>query len=847
MTESTRIRVRCPGCNAILAVSASRRGQSITCPRPSCGKSFIASADSAIPPSATPSQSSAPAWRRLSRRAILTVAAGAAVVAVVSVVGVSLFSRRQPTVDYFMLAALIADRYATDPAGGALPRPQDPEKQLGLPAKTENNLLGAYERIKEIRSPTKTDDVERVEQLGEQLGTTDLATAIKRALGSGSPVVRAGADKLQAGLTRADAIVQGAKGRAQEMEDTREKVRERYARGDVDNQEWTETREVVTEYPERTTIHTETITHSRDATADPILWAHFRQGRIFGEDITDMARDKILTVLDSARMEAWAEMLPRLGEVYGSVPAGDNLFTPRIIIGTNAAGIARPALALTNTGGRLLTNVTLRVELCPFEYAGHATCRQVLFLTRWPADATIYLTGPMRENLITAETDKRVRELARHPHAVRPEYYGRLDLANYGGVMEARLTAWAAEAHQPERAVKFPDRAELGARFESEFLSRVAERDVMKQAVLALRGEGLFFSTPPTPLLVPAEVKPLPAQSWVFPAASLVSTLAPGTDMARKAEEIRADPVGFVRQRRQKDLDLLLKASAPNRRWVGEWAFRLDQSIGMPSASDSATLASLKKVLNLHKGTKGRVLLEFVPEQQVERGRAVRDMHKFAPDRFGDTPQSRRVIARVSNLDRPDSVRVLHGWISTEREWKTLRLELTTGKPAPKTVKMVSAEEATAGMLAFDRVAVALELVCDGERLTGRAKPIQRVVSSGTVLGDQDTDYYDFELTLQPTTDAVVQEPRPADVNPPAGGVRARKSSPPTKSSPPATGPTSKQERHAAAQLTSVEQGLAAKKISIADAMTRLKTLIDKFPNTEAAKKAKKLLEELAP
>ncbi len=151
-----------------------------------------------------------------------------------------------------------------------------------------------------------------------------------------------------------------------------------------------------------------------------------------------------------------------------------------------------------------------------------------------------------------------------------------------GGVIEARVTVWAAEAHQSEHVVKYPDVVVAAARFELDALNRVTEREVVQEFEKAhyaswpkdAKGQRIRSWREKLPLLVPPEFKTLGPKSWIFRGGPHLSELAPGTALEQEAKALLADPVEIVRQRRQKQFDYLTQASAAKQQWSGTWAFQ---------------------------------------------------------------------------------------------------------------------------------------------------------------------------------------------------------------------------------------------------------------------------------
>lgn len=382
-----------------------------------------------------------------------------------------------------------------------------------------------------------------------------------------------------------------------------------------------------------------------------------------GSQPTGMAT-AIRETLEKARLEAWGDLIPKLGAIYGPKPARADLAAPQIATGDPS----KPnTFAIVNTGGKLLTDVTLVVDQVSFTDAPYVTNRHVLFVRQWAANQPVYLNIFVAPSMITDKARWNAYPAANQvadKSRWRPrDAELRFDLAHndraligLGGIVEARVTVWAAEAHQPQRVVKYPDVVLAAARFELDALHRVTEREILQalvkaqsdtmnlkaqQALPVYAGDGRLFRLKP-PHLVPPEFKALGPGSWILRAGPRVAELARGTALEQEAQALLADPVDSIRQRRQKQFDWLTQASAAKQQWSGTWAF---QTIPSPIAD----------VLKTRVGSTGRIALTFeAPPPPTP-----------PTPPFKADPKALRVAARFFNPESPDSYRFLIGEIIT--------------------------------------------------------------------------------------------------------------------------------------------------------------------------------------
>jgi len=294
------------------------------------------------------------------------------------------------------------------------------------------------------------------------------------------PAVRAAAEKLQAG--REQAVQEAAQVRrgVADADGFFAGVVEGANRGDY-----------VTKYQTERVIQNSDGTVSRrteiqevDESGLPMLGAALLNGWVRSK-APEAARTRAAVAMERARLEAWAELLPRLADLYPRSKERSNLVAPRI------NGPPEPAFALVNTAGRTLTDVTLALDAVHFTTTPDTTNRQVFFVPRWPANATIYLTTAVVPNVPSPKYGRPLIAIPNHQSRDRSSLDRPADnepwLAAAGGVIETRMAIWAAEAHQPEQATKLSEQVAQAARFELDKAYRLAQADVMRQVA---RGSG---------------------------------------------------------------------------------------------------------------------------------------------------------------------------------------------------------------------------------------------------------------------------------------------------------------------------------------------------------------------
>jgi hypothetical protein len=391
-------------------------------------------------------------------------------------------------------------------------------------------------------------------------------------------------------------------------------------------------RERVYENPNGTT-RTMTEREQVDESTLPLLGAALLNGYVRSR-APEAARNRASLAMERGRLEAWDVLLPKLGEIYPRSKSGQNLFTPRAS-GPDRESGKGPTFSVQNTSGRLLTDVTLKIDSVHFTTTPHVTNRQIYFVPKWPADASIYLSTALIPNVPSPDY------LAGRPQIAKPgaprlaEFaQGRpraseLWVANVGGVLEFRLAAWAIESQQPEQSIRLPELVEQAGRYELDKAYQEAKlqvlRGFMRQQMAApnpaaqrqvaeltpaerrlrmRRGE-VAAPTGPPPLPPPGYKTPAISQpnQWPMIASKRVLSFAPdGSELSREAKDFQSDPDDYVRQRLTRDLERLVAIVSPGSRWGGQWAFEL---LSVPPLAGAAA----QKTLRDYKGSKGKIVV----------------------------------------------------------------------------------------------------------------------------------------------------------------------------------------------------------------------------------------------
>jgi hypothetical protein len=454
----------------------------------------------------------------------------------------------------------------------------------------------------------------------------------------------------------------------------------------------------------------QTARRREDGSFGPVMSAAVFRLAIGSSERTD---EKVRDVLEKSRLQAWGDLMPKFGEIYGRRPARADLAALRIATGDP---VWPDSLTMVNTAGKLLTDVTVAIDLVYFTDAPQVTSRQVLFLRQWPADQTVYLDPYLVRRIMddNIRADQRVAanlgkgKLSWRPGdaGLRPED---LALRGLGGVVEAHMTVWAVEAHQAENIVKYPDVLRAGARFELGALNRVTERQIVDE--LQKGGPSPSAKTrPKTVLLVPPEFKTMPLNSWILRVGPRVAELTRGTAVEQEVQALLADPVEIIRQRRQKQVDRLTQASGAKQEWRGTWAFQTT-----PQSLNS------HPELKRHEGSKGSIALIFEapPAPPLVKGEK--------PPPAGSTP---RIAARMFNPEHRDIYGSLIGVITnSERGRLVLHMQTPPALPVRPAVNLkkdgapAQPKLRPPGLQAFKTGDFTIELTGDESGLKGFVRP----------------------------------------------------------------------------------------------------------------------------
>jgi len=77
----------------------------------------------------------------------------------------------------------------------------------------------------------------------------------------------------------------------------------------------------------------------------------------------------------------------------------------------------------------------------------------------------------------------------------------------------------------------------------------------------------------------------------------------PDSDLAKEAQALLADETGYVRQRRQAEIEAFMQGCVPGHRFAGEWTYELAQGFGIGVSAD------IQKVIQRKQGSKGKLVL----------------------------------------------------------------------------------------------------------------------------------------------------------------------------------------------------------------------------------------------
>jgi hypothetical protein len=351
-------------------------------------------------------------------------------------------------------------------------------------------------------------------------------------------------------------------------------------------------------------------------------------------------------LLEEARVEAWKAMEPRLAEVYPpNSPSADLV----------QIQINRLQFAAVNTGGRVLTNVTLLVQVYHFLTAPDESDYRVYFIPRWEAGQPIYLSTTLWRD------DK--EPVKGRPPFTFPGNSGDHWLNGLGGVIKVRSVAWAAEANQPEEITSFPAHAEEGARWETKIASDSVTAKV-RDWQESQRVKRFIIPSDRTPQAVReawAQDKfTLPADAFELQAARRVlSYAAADSEPARQAKRLLEHPEAFGSEKNNEVLDQFAKLTEPGARFEGEWKIWLNPGYKAPQAAQD------------NKDNHGRIVL------RIES----RDM------------EARTITATLQDAGHPELQRALKGGFIVDYTGKVGMNFLTPKPEQPKPGTRLTAQE----------------------------------------------------------------------------------------------------------------------------------------------------------
>ena len=260
--------------------------------------------------------------------------------------------------------------------------------------------------------------------------------------------------------------------------------------------------------------------------------------------------------METARVDCWNTLVPKLPEIYRGSPESNDLIQFRITA-PDAAARRQTQFAVVNTSRQTLTDVTLVLDLLHYSTAPEPTVFQVFFIPVWQAGEEFRLPTAIAQNRHHGEMSK-MRPVNADPgpasalwgiHGewVGPEalHRGGNDpsgsdptkswLAGVGGLVAVQASLWSAQANQPVHIFPFPDQALAGARRELDAATRLAANLIP----MMMRNKKL----PPNAKFT------LPADFWEVRAAKRVLTFVPpDSDLARRANLLIDDPVQLIRE-----------------------------------------------------------------------------------------------------------------------------------------------------------------------------------------------------------------------------------------------------------------------------------------------------------
>jgi hypothetical protein len=292
-------------------------------------------------------------------------------------------------------------------------------------------------------------------------------------------------------------------------------------------------------------------------------------------------RGKTEDRLADARLVAVDELLRRQKEIYPGSPQMLNLVTPEI---------SRESLALVNTSGRDLTNVTIQVIGTHFVSAPEDFGLRQVFVPRLAKDQKLHLKPQMRRTFFR---DGWAERSARPPAALFTHSEEEEWAFGLGGILSAKVTTFALEGHEVDRVFTFPDAAKRAAQCELDD---------------ALRTLG-------TPGIQPED------QAWAVTAARrAVGLVPPGDPLAAEAASLIANPAAAAEKGRVMVTEAILERITGTYKGTYEmtWAIRPVQGHTIPPGQVDAQIQDIgNKVSEGQQDIDSAVQLEitgFTPE-----------------------------------------------------------------------------------------------------------------------------------------------------------------------------------------------------------------------------------------
>jgi hypothetical protein len=466
------------------------------------------------------------------------------------------------------------------PARGRKPRPIVLRSAAGV----DKKQLDEYSTLARAVANQHATDVKAADSKSAPK-VDDLVAIMDRLAAARSPVVRAAIARLENGRNRAFQAAEQVQELADAARQNLDNVLQAAGRGEY-SERIERTRVVVDSTGfERKITSNETVDHSGLPVLGATVVNLFAQMNAPREMLARFTQE-----METARLETWYEMVPRLAEVYGKTPANPPIVEFQITPPDPARG-GKPDFTVRHFADRPLTNVTLVTELVHFTTAPESTAYEVFFIPKWDVNQAIHLPVACVRNRKTEEYTEG-RPLIADPEGNYPNARAEDKnpwLGGLGGVVEIRSQVWALETHQPVHVFPFPDQTEAAALWEMKTATRMVRNLV----------GGRTRSAAPDAKLQ------LPPGSWSIRAACrILKFAAPNSESARQARLLLEDPAALLQDTGKKGHDELSRMTKAGNIFIGEWKFEV-ASVG------SGVEREIRDAVNARKGSHGRIALRI--------------------------------------------------------------------------------------------------------------------------------------------------------------------------------------------------------------------------------------------